>query len=215
MENARSVLDLDKLAIDIGVPYSVIPSPDGGKRYDTGWDVVHMVKAVDEIKKLVNEYEEMDVCGGGPHWLLAAAVCAAYPRLKAYVIPGLPVRAEFESLGYGEASPEGGIEFKKTVAGNKVFIEFRADDPDKPPIYGPHNYDRSLLPKVTVPNVKENDDLYLKGQGEFSIIMNIVNMYCGKCKSINVAGTGVNGYVCVYSADDANRAIGDITRFPR
>lgn len=202
MKTEKAILDLDQLAVDIGVPYTISELPNGVKRYATQWDVSHLPLAAAEIEKRTRDYMEMNVCGGGPHWLLALAVCTAFPRLKAYVLLGLPGEARFEQLGMGEPTPAGGITFRQKRIGKRVYVEFQSDDPDKPPLYGPHNYDRALLPYVTVPETTAEDSLYLKCQGEFSVIMNIISAYCGKCQSIHVAGTGADGYVCVYSRND-------------
>lgn len=202
MKTEKAILDLDQLAVDIGVPYKVSELPNGVKRYATQWSVSYLVLAAAEIEKRTRGYTEMNVCGGGPHWLLALAVCTAFPRLKAYVITGLPVEARFEPLEMGEPTPAGGITFRRERREKRVYVEFQADDPDKPPLYGPHNYDRNLLPFVIVPEVEEEDSLYLKCQGEFSVIMNIISAYCGKCQSIHVAGTGADGYICIYTRND-------------
>lgn len=212
MAEDRLLLNIDQMAIDIGVPYEEDVSPDGIKRYKTEWTVAHMVKAVGLARPLADEGKPIDFCGGAPHWVLAAMTGAAYPRLEAYTILGLDLSAELIPLPMGEVNPEGGISFTKRVEDDNVYIDFESDDPSKPPLYGPHNYDRSLLPKVVVPEIEDSQHLFIRGIGEYSIIMTIIKAYCRKCKSINVAGVGADGYVCAVAYSD-DRKIGDITPF--
>lgn len=206
----KVLLNIDQIAIDIGVPYEENVLADGAKRYATQWDIPHMITAVGIAGQVAKQGRPVAACGGGSHWLLAAMTAAVHPLLEVYTILGLGLESEIYDLPMGEPTPEGGIRFNTRNQGESFCVDFESDDPDKPPLYGPHNYDRTLLPRVVVPAVRPEQDLYIKGTGEFSLIMTIIKAYCGKCRSINVAGAGVDGYVCaaVYGGD---KKLGEVT----
>ena len=92
------------------------------------------------------------------------------------------------------------IRFSVEREGDRVYLSFLSDDPDKPPTHGPHNYDRdALLHKVIVPAVSPDQDLLIDSQGEYSTIMNIFLAYTGKVRSMSVAGKDAESYTCVES----------------
>ena len=116
--------------------------------------------------------------------------CVAYPEQAMYAIPAIDKEFPVYYLPMGKENPNGDIKFSVRTEGDHTYIEYQADDPTKPAVNGPHNYDIEKLPMETIPEVPADSHVYITGNGQFPLKASLAYSYCGRCKSINMRPQG-------------------------
>lgn len=205
--------NIDQMGIDTGLPKETVDTPFGTME-KVVWNGEGARAVCEEIKRSIDPDEApIGLSGSAPMWVMTAAVEAIFPAKihfhpgggpapkagsapkaapeGAHAAPPPQITLELHNLSFGEYVPEGDCEFVLTREGKRVFIDFIADKPDKPQLYGGghHSYNPDLLPLVKCPAVEPDDDVFLSGAGSFNIIESIATAYFGKCRSIWVPAT--------------------------
>ncbi len=151
------------------------------------------------------------ITGVGNEAVIGAMACVAYPEDAVYSIPAIGKDFKVCYLPMGKENPNGDIKFAPRVDGDHVQVEDMADDPSKPAVNGPHNYDIDKLPLETIPEVSPDQHVYISGNGQFPLKASLAYSYCGRCKSINMKPQGDELYTCIASFCD-ERKVGDQTK---
>ena len=209
-----AIIDIDAIAEGMGletkmVVRPVMPDAPPVQAYD--WQPCHLEEGLRRARVLAYGAEQVELQKVGNRWVLPAMACAMWPLPICFSMPGMgtpPLR--IPELPMGEPSEMGGIRFIVERRGACVFIDYLADDPEKPPVFGPHNYDIQRLPAVVTPQVQPEDEVFFGGNGQFPVLMAIARAYCGKCRSISVLSQTEPRYVCIWS-QSRNRRVGDVT----
>lgn len=142
--------------------------------------------------------------------VIGAMACVAYPEQAMYAIPAIDKEFPVYYLPMGKENPNGDIKFSVRTEGDHTYIEYQADDPTKPAVNGPHNYDIEKLPMETIPEVPADSHVYITGNGQFPLKASLAYSYCGRCKSINMRPQGEQLFTCVASFCP-ERKVGDQT----
>lgn len=137
--------------------------------------------------------------------------CLAYPEEAMFAIPAAEKEFPVCYLEMTNENRGGDIKWTVTEDGDKVYLNFQADDPNKPPVMGPHNYDIEKMPLETVPVIPEGKHVYLTGNGQFPLKATIAYSFCGRCKSIHMKPQGDELFTCIWT-DCPELAVGDQTR---
>lgn len=151
------------------------------------------------------------ITGVGNEAVIGAMACVAYPEQAMYAIPALNLEFPVYRLPMGKDNPKGDIKFSTRIEGDNVYIEYQADDPNKPATNGPHNYDIDKLPLETIPEVPADKHVYITGNGQFPLKASLAYSFCDRCKSINMKPQGDKLYTCVASFCE-ERKVGDQTK---
>lgn len=109
------------------------------------------------------------ITGVGNEAVIGAMACVAYPEQAMYAIPAIDKEFPVYYLPMGKENPNGDIKFSVRTEGDHTYIEYQADDPTKPAVNGPHNYDIEKLPMETIPEVPADSHVYITGNGQFPL----------------------------------------------
>lgn len=202
------IFNLEEKSRLLGIKRRELVLPNGAKRDVPDWKPADMPALFDLAVQAAAPHQPIALTGGGAPWLLATAVCGLGSTFQAFLGrdgAALPV----SPCPMGPENPEGGIAFFLKRTGNNVEIAFDSDDPSKPATEGPHNYHLSRLPAVYVPEVVQQEDVFLSAAGAFPVMSAVFAAYVGNCRSLMVADRALDGYVCVWS-QPGHRKIGDI-----
>ena len=166
-----------------------------------------MIYASEKVKKGALHV----ITGVGNEAVIGAMACVAYPEEAIYSIPAIGKDFKVLRLPMGKDNPKGDIKFTVREEGDHVYIDYMADDPSKPAVNGPHNYDIEKLPDEVIPEVSPDKHVYIKGNGQFPLKASLAYSYCGRCKSINMIPQDDELYTCVASFCK-ERKVGDQTK---
>lgn len=197
---AEKYFDLDALAVQLNVECVETASPvDGSVTRRYMWKHEELPAACAAARAAAREGEELCFKGGAMSWLLGAVIAQLLPVLTAFEMDGekKPVYA----LPMGGYSPEGGATFEVEERGGNTYIAYQCDDPSKPSVSGPHNYDLDKLGQVVLPELSPETKLYLKPQSYFYILAVFLKSWGGRCESIWIWDDMAQVYVCAYSQD--------------
>ena len=187
------------------------PGGPGGPGAKDHWNAKYLRNAVIYASGKVKKGAMHVITGVGNEAVIGAMACVAYPEQAMYAIPAIGKEFPVYYLPMGKDNPKGDIQFSVWEEGDNVYIEYQADDPNKPAVNGPHNYDIEKLPLETIPEVAPDKHVYFTGNGQFPLKASLAYSYCGRCKSINMRPQGDELYTCVASFCD-ERKVGDQTK---
>ncbi len=212
------VFDIDALGAQLGGRSVEVQGPGGHSMIQIIWTPALTEELRLWIKKEIAGDYSGEIChrGSAPMWVMAAALEAMYPASVTFTPPVAGVELKLHNLAQGEINPAGEVEFDVTRRGKTVYINYKADDPDKPQIYGGghHSYNPELIPLVKAPVVAEEEHVCLSGNSAYNVTMSIASAYFSGCRSLSVMGAGpgggADGYVCAVS-HCAEKKLGDIT----
>lgn len=209
-----AVVDIDAVAAELGlstvwVIRPIMPDAPPVEVYD--WQPSDLPPGLEKVRALAADADTVHIAKVGNRWVLPAAACAVWPAAAAFV-PPFPGAEPYPlpDLSMGDPAEAGGIRFSVERQGTLVTVDYLADDPERPPVFGPHNYDIARLPQVVVPSVEPEDEVFFGGNGQFPVLMAIARAYCGKCRSLSVLSQTSPDYVCIWSEGGSKR-VGDVT----
>ena len=155
--------------------------------------------------------------GTAPLWVMASAIYAMYPYSNIFLPPVEGVQLKIHNLSQGEWNPKAEATFDITEKGDILYIDYRADDPNKPQLYGGghHSYNPDLIPLIQAPVSGSNKHVCLSGNSSYNVTMSIATAYFSNCKSLSIKGKQPNGvvdegYICCVT-HSSDRKIGEIT----
>ena len=151
------------------------------------------------------------ITGAGNEAVVGAMACVAYPEQAMFAIPALKKEFPVCYLDMGKENKGGDIQWTVTEEGDHVYINFQADDPNKPAVNGPHNYDIEKMPLEVIPQVSPDKHVYLTGNGQFPLKATLAYSFCGRCKSINMKPQGDELFTCIWTSGPERR-VGDQTK---
>lgn len=213
------LINLEEVGRAINVPEEYITPPVPGARPDQkvlvqNWDKAAIARAVDYLGHYKAEKAHIAVYGHVDAWIVMAIVTALRPdcqvdyaqpnhghaRVGGEDAPAIRVMP-FEPITVGGA-PNPDIYFDVNIIEDqdKVFLTYRADDPNKE---GMHNFDIENLSKLVLPAVGQDKDLYLFGVGAYPVQVQITNTYCQVARSVSTANHSDEVYHCAYSRNPA------------
>ena len=108
------------------------------------------------------------------------------------------------------------MEFTTERDGDVLFVTYKADDPNKPQLFGGghHSYDPALIPLIHAPVAGADTHVCLRGNSSYNVTMSIATAYFRDCRSLSILGGGPNGpdkgYFCSVS-HCPERKPGDMT----
>ena len=151
------------------------------------------------------------ITGVGNEAVIGAMACVAWPEQAMYSIPAIGKDFPVLTLPMNNDNSRGQIKWNVREEGDNVYIDYQADDPSKPAVNGPHNYDIDKLDLESIPEVAPDKHVYFTGNGQFPLKASIAYSFCGKVKSINMKPQGDELYTCVASFC-GERKVGDQTK---
>lgn len=207
LQNDKNSLDINALGETVGAQAEEFSGPDGRIMKRHSWSVENLFEGLKQVQPLADEGKPVMLSGGAPTWVMGAIAGRLSNCSLSFFIPEtgeLPI----PRLPMGDQKQEGDIRFDVKTDGDRLFVDFMADDPNKPPTDGPHNYDLDKLKYVAVPRAKDNQHVFLRGAGRFMVAIAIALAYWDNCKSISMIFGPEPAYTCVASFC-AEKAIGD------
>lgn len=201
------IFDIDALGRELGGQGTEIPGPDGRTMFRLDWTPELAEKLCSRIRsELSGDFSgEICHCGSAPMWVMAAALEAMYPASVTFTPPAAGVELKLHNLSQGELVPDGEVEFNVRRSGKTVYIRYKADDPNKPQLYGGghHSYNPELIPLVKTPPAAADEHVCLSGNSSYNVTMSIANSYFRGCRSLSIMGAGPGGtadsYICAVS----------------
>ena len=192
---------MEEVGRAVNVPEEYIVPPVPGARPDQkvlvqNWDKAAIDRAVSYLDHYRAERAHIAVYGHVDAWIVMAIVTALRPDCQ--VDYGQPnhgyVKEEnaptilvmpFEPITVGGApNPDVYFDVSMIEDQDKVFLTYRADDPNKE---GMHNFDLADLKRLVLPAVDPDKDLYLFGVGAYPVQVQITNTYCQVARSVSTA----------------------------
>lgn len=219
MQEFAKVFDIDQIGKELGTTVSQSVSPDG--------KVVERVMWTPELAQALTEYIGRELPadktapvahrGSAPMWVMGAAMAAMYPHPNYFLPPFDGVCLSLHNLHQGELKPEAEVEFTTERAGDILYVTYKADDPNKPQLFGGghHSYDPALIPLIQAPVAGPDVHVCLRGNSSYNVIMSIATAYFQNCRSLSILGGGPNGpdqgYFCC-KTNSSERRLGDLTQ---
>lgn len=185
--------------------------PGGPPQANDHWNATYLRNAVIYASGKVKKGAMHVITGVGNEAVIGAMACVAYPEQAMYSIPAIGKDFPVYYLPMGKDNPKGDIKFSVRTEGDHTYIEYQADDPTKPAVNGPHNYDIEKLPLETIPEVPADSHVYITGNGQFPLKASLAYSYCDRCKSINMRPQGDELFTCIASFC-SERKVGDQTK---
>lgn len=193
-----------------GGPGEAPGGPGGPPHGNDHWNATYLRNAAIYASGKVKKGAMHVITGVGNEAVIGAMACVAYPEQAMYSIPAIGKDFPVYYLPMGKDNPNGDIKFSVRTVGDHTYIEYQADDPTKPAVNGPHNYDTEKLPMETIPEVPADSHVYITGNGQFPLKASLAYSYCDRCKSINMRPQGDKLFTCVASFC-TERKVGDQT----
>ena len=217
-EKFARIFDIDALGKELGGQGTEIPGPGGHSMFRIDWTPELAEKLCARIREEMAGCYDKEIChcGSAPMWVMAAALEAMYPASVTFTPPAAGVELKLHNLEQGEWNPAGEAEFDVRRDGKTVYITYKADDPNKPQLYGGghHSYNPELIPLVRTPVVEADEHVCLTGNSSYNVTMSIANSYFTGCRSFSIMGAGPGGdtsaYICAVSHCDEKKP-GDAT----
>ena len=218
MQEFATIFDIDQLGAELGGELVPATTPDGKPVERVVWTPELAEKLTARIRAELPEDETAPVAhkGGAPMWVMGAAMAAMYPHPNSFLPPFDGVCLTLHNLPQGELNPEAEVEFTTERDGDVLFVTYKADDPNKPQLFGGghHSYDPALIPLIHAPIAGADTHVCLRGNSSYNVTMSIATAYFRDCKSLSILGGGPNGsdkgYFCSVS-HCSERKPGDMT----
>ncbi len=219
MQEFEKVFDIDQIGRLLGGAVIQGVSPDGKAVERVVWTPELAEALTEYIEKELPEDKTAPVAhrGGAPMWVMGAAMAAMYPHPNYFLPPFDGVCLTLHNLCQGEIKPEAEVEFTVERAGDILYVTYKADDPNKPQLFGGghHSYDPALIPLIQAPIAGADVHVCLRGNSSYNVTMSIATAYFQNCKSLSILGGGPNGpdqgYFCC-KTHSSERRLGDMTQ---
>ena len=218
MQEFATIFDIDQLGAELGGELVPATTPDGKPVERVVWTPELAEKLTARIRAELPEDETAPVAhkGSAPMWVMGAAMEAMYPHPNSFLPPFDGVCLTLHNLPQGELNPEAEVEFTTERDGDVLFVTYKADDPNKPQLFGGghHSYDPALIPLIHAPVAGADTHVCLRGNSSYNVTMSIATAYFRDCRSLSILGGGPNGpdkgYFCSVS-HCPERKPGDMT----
>lgn len=212
------IFDIDELGAALGGRRVEVLGPDGRRAERIVWTPELAEALCADIAGTMRRLTPKQVAhrGSAPLWVMGAAMAAMYPARNTFLPPFEGVRLPLSNLSQGEPDPTAEVEFDLKRAGDVLYVTYRADDPNKPQIYGGghHSYNPDLIPRIKAPAAGPEVHVCLRGNSSYNVTMSIATAYFTGCKSLSILGGGPNGpdagYFCCVT-HSSQRRLGDLT----
>ena len=217
MEFAK-IFDIDQMGAELGGQLVKVTAPNGEKVKRVHWTPELAQKLVDRIHAELPKDQPAEIAhrGSAPMWVMAAAMSAMYPYSNSFLPPFDGVCLKLHNLPQGEINLAAEVEFDVQKRGDVMYVTYKADDPNKPQLYGGghHSYNPDLIPLIHAPKAGEGVHVCLRGNSSYNVTMSIATAYFENCKSLSILGGGPNGpdqeYYCC-KTNTSERKLGDGT----
>ena len=213
MPDFQHIFDIDELGVRLGAETAEAVMPNGRSALLPVWTPELAEKLQDHIRGVLAGGPAGELChrGSAPMWVMGAALSAMYPASVTFTPPVPGVYLKLHNLPQGEPNPDAEVEFDIRRAGDFLYISYKADDPDKPQLYGGghHSYNPALIPLIRAPRA-EGLHVCLSGNSSYNVTMSIATAYFAGCRSLSIKSPADAEYRCCASHDGALR-LGDAT----
>ena len=218
MQTFAKIFDIDHLGLELGGKAVSAVGPDGQTIQRVQWtpELTEALCALIRAELPADPAAPVAHRGSAPMWVMGAAMAAMYPHPNHFLPPFDGVCLTLHNLPQGEFDPAAEVEFTVERIGDMLYVTYKADDPNKPQLYGGghHSYNPELIPLIRAPIAGTDTHVCLRGNSSYNVTMSIATAYFKDCKSLSILGGGPNGpdkgYFCCMSRTP-ERKIGDMT----
>ncbi len=218
MQDFTKIFDIDHLGLALGGKAVAAVAPDGKTVQRVQWtpELAEALCARIRAELPADPTAPIAHRGSAPMWVMGAAMAAMYPHSNHFLPPFDGVCLTLHNLPQGELNPAAEVEFTVEREGDILYVTYKADDPNKPQLYGGghHSYNPALIPLIRAPIAGTDTHVCLRGNSSYNVTMSIATAYFKDCKSLSILGGGPNGpdkgYFCCASRTP-ERKLGDLT----
>lgn len=218
MPEFATIFDIDQMGLELGGQRVDSVAPDGKTVQRVQWTPVLAEQLVQRIRAELPADPAAEVAhrGSAPMWVMGAAMAAMYPHSNSFLPPFDGVCLKLHNLTQGAINPAAEVEFAVARRGDVLYVTYKADDPNKPQLYGGghHSYNPELIPLIQTPAAGAGVHVCLRGNSSYNVTMSIATAYFRDCASLSILGGGPSGpdqgYFCCLT-NSAERRLGDLT----
>ncbi len=207
------LINVEEVGRAVHVPEEYIVPPIAGARPEQkvlvqSWDRPALERAMEYLAHFKEEKAHVAFYGHVDAWIIMALtdylrpdceVDYAQPNHGHSHVEGAPpvLVMPFIDIPVGDTpNPDVFFEISIAVEGSKVFLRYRADDPNKE---GMHNFNLADLPRLVLPRIGSDQDLYLFGVGAYPVQVQVTNTFARYARSVSTANHSDAVYHCAVS----------------